>query len=92
MTWQQRVEPLMKRFRELDARMTWEGYVSLNTDEPDRQDIILQHWYTCRLAGVGSAVRHRYYIVRIYADGSGWDVFAPVTDKNDVRATLEAIQ
>src|SRR5579872_49636 len=94
--WQERVKPLMARFRELNARMTWEGYVSLNTDRPQQKDIILQHWYTvtrekktcsrcygkkfycgdpcypCGATGVieGPTVG-RYYIVQIWADGSG---------------------
>lgn len=38
--WHDRVKPLMERFRELDALMTWEGYVSLNTARPRQKDLI----------------------------------------------------
>jgi hypothetical protein len=80
-TQQERIEPLMKRLGEVNARCTWEGYASLNTDRPRQKDIILQHWYTDR----------GYYIVQIWADGSGWNVFKTVDDTNSVEKTLAAI-
>jgi hypothetical protein len=85
MTWREHVQPLMDRFHELGARMTWEGYVSLNTDRPQKKDIILQHWYTNNTV-------LRFYIVLIYTNGSGWEVYSPVTNDISIKTTLEAIR
>lgn len=85
-SWIERVKPLMEHLHKIDARMTWEGYVSLNLDRPKQKDIILQHWYTM------NDNTPRYYIVRIYTDGGGWDVFAPVCDLNEIEPTLAAIK
>jgi hypothetical protein len=32
-----------------------------------------------------------YYLVQIWADGSGWNIFRPLTDDNRVKATLDAV-
>lgn len=92
--WVDRVEPLMKRFREIGARCTWEGYASLNTDKPRQQDIIIQHWYTSHSEEMENGYTRNwsnYYIVQIWADGSGWNVFKSVDDTNSTEKTLAAI-
>jgi hypothetical protein len=73
--------------------MTWEGYVSLNTERPRQRDIIIQHWYTSRTKEVGDCqvTTSRYYIVRIYANGDGWDVFVPIHSGIEIQPTLDAI-
>ena len=84
--WQNRTEPLFDRLRELDAVLTWEGYASLNTDKPRQKDVIIRHYYT-----QGEDGKHRYYVVTIWADGSGWNVFRPVHDGVETQPTLNAI-
>ena len=78
---EERIRPLMDRLRELNARCQWESYVALNPDRPKKTDIVLQHWTT----------KNGTYIVRIYANGDGWDVFKPVTESIEIKPTLEAI-
>lgn len=87
MSWQEQVRPLMDHLRKLSARMTWEGYVSLDLDRPNKKDIILQHWYTVSSEGTA-----HYYIIRIYSDGSGWDVYTPVNNSLDIQETLDLIK
>lgn len=75
------LRPVFDRFHDLHGFLGWEGYATLNTDRPNKKDIIIQHWI------VGKNV----YILRILADGSGWDVFKPVSNTNTVDDTLSAI-
>lgn len=88
-TWQERCDPLMKKLRELNGRCTWEGYATLNLDRPRQKDIIVQHWCVPKQ---GEKEGCDYYIVRIYGDGSGWDVFAPLTDDPTIRGVLDALE
>jgi hypothetical protein len=92
--WMQRVDPLMKRLRDVGARMTWEGYASLNTDKPRQQDIIIQHWYTSHSEKLENGYDRNWsscYIVTIWADGSGWNVWRQVDDSPEIQPTLDAI-
>lgn len=36
-------------------------------------------------------INARTVLVQIFPDGHGWDAYTPTTDRNDVSATLEAI-
>jgi hypothetical protein len=92
--WQERVQPLMKRLVEVGARCTWEGYATLNTDRPRQKDIIIQHWLTSHSETMENGYERNWsnlYIVQIWSDGSGWNVFSEVCKENDTAKTLAAI-
>jgi hypothetical protein len=57
--------------------MTWEGYATLNLDRPRGEDVIIQHWFIPQENGPAT-----FYVVTIFADGSGWNVWRPVSDEN----------
>lgn len=82
-TWQESIKPLRDVFIEIRATLTWEGYASLNPDWSRSKDIIIQHWAT----PTGQS-----YLVRIFADSSGWEVYSPVTPNPEVEAVLDAIR
>ncbi len=78
----------MARFRERNGQLLWETTFSLNPDRPRKKDIIVQSWVTTNSDGDRDIA---HYMVRIYADGSGWDVFGQLDRTNSVQATLDAI-
>jgi hypothetical protein len=90
--WHERAEPLFKKFRELNGRCFWETYASLNTDRPHQKDIVIQHWYVAYPATEGRRGSGRYFMVYIWTDGSGWNVFGELDRSGDIDAALAAIE
>lgn len=87
--WVERVKPLMDHFAKIGARMDWEvrGSRADNT-----HGIIVQSW-SCN--NERTRQPHdpplRFYLVRIWADGSGWDVYRRVSASIFRNPTLKEI-
>lgn len=73
--WEERVAPLHDHFVKLGAKLAWRI----------RDDSLGNILVECWLTGTTS------YLVRIWEDGSGWDVYKPVSESNKVEDTLAAV-
>jgi hypothetical protein len=77
--WIENTKVLFEHWKKVNGQCLWTLRQELGP-----QDVIVQFWVTNN----GKA---RYYMVRIWPDGSGWDVYGQLDDTNMVKATLEKI-